>query len=46
MSETTATNISRSWYSSADIFALERENIFRKHWWMIAREDQLAQPAD
>jgi len=46
MSMTTPVTIPRSWYSSADIFALERENIFRKHWWMIAREDQLAQPGD
>ena len=44
MSKTAAITIPQSRYSSTDIFALESEHIFRKHWWMIAREDQLARP--
>jgi len=46
MSEATPTTIPQSWYSSADIFALENEYIFRKNWWMIAREDQLKNAGD
>jgi len=46
MGETAPTTLPRNWYSSTDIFALERDHIFCKHWWMIAREDQLTQPGD
>ena len=46
MSEIAPTTIPRAWYSRADIFALERDHIFRKHWWMIAREDQLTNSGD
>ena len=38
--------IPQSWYSSNQIFALERDQIFRKHWWMIAHEEQLQNPGD
>jgi len=46
MSNNTPTTIPREWYSSADIYTLESEHIFRKHWWMIARMDQLANAGD
>ena len=34
------------WYVSCDHFAREREAIFKRHWWMLARAEQLARPGD
>lgn len=38
--------IPQSWYSSKEIFELERDQIFRKHWWMIAHQEQLENIGD
>lgn len=38
--------IPQSWYSRADIFELECEHIFARHWWMVAQESLLLNPGD
>jgi len=38
--------IPQNWYNSPEIFELERDQIFRKHWWLVAQENQLAEPGD
>ncbi len=30
------------WYHDPEVYARERQAIFRRHWWPLAREDQLA----
>ena len=34
------------WYHDAEIYARERQEIFRRHWSLIAREEQLAAAGD
>ena len=46
MSQPTPETLPQNWYCDADIFALEREQIFNKHWWLVARADQLEEPGD
>jgi len=38
--------IPQHWYNSPDIFELEQDQIFRRHWWLITHEGQLAEPGD
>jgi choline monooxygenase len=46
MSGSAPNTLPQNWYSSKKIFALEREHIFSRHWWVIAREDQLSSAGD
>jgi choline monooxygenase len=32
------------WYHDPEVYARERETIFRRHWWPLAREAELAEP--
>lgn len=34
------------WYHDADIFAVECDRIFRRHWWLIGPENEFAEPGD
>lgn len=46
MESTSPQTIPQNWYSDDTIFKLEREHIFRKHWWMVAHAEQLAESGD
>ena len=35
-----------NWYTSADIYALEKERIFCREWLCVAREEELPAPGD
>ena len=34
------------WYHDADIFDVECDRIFRKHWWLIGPESEFAEAGD
>lgn len=35
-----------NWYHEADVFEIECEQIFRKHWWLVGLESEFANPGD
>jgi len=41
-----ARSMPSGFYTSADLFAREREKVFLKHWFFVGREDQLPEPGD
>ena len=46
MISTTPQTIPQAWYSDTDIFDLESQYIFSRHWWMVSQENTLESPGD
>ena len=38
--------LAHRYYHDPDVFAYEREQLFRRHWWLLAAEDELAGNGD